>query len=637
MTGKDVTGEAVLRKVRFRSAPGMIRLGAVYCGGGVTEFTVWAPYARSLDVFLTSPEGRHVPLTAKPRGYWRAAVQDVYPGTRYFYRLNGEAERPDPASRFQPCGVHGPSEVTDPGSFPWEDADWKGLEADDLVFYELHTGLFTPEGSFEALIPHIPYLKDLGITAVELMPAAQFPGGRNWGYDGVYPYAPQNTYGGPEGLKTLVNALHRNGLAVFLDVVYNHLGPEGNYTHAFGPYFTAQHRTPWGEALNFEGPGSDEVRRFFIQNALYWLEEFHMDGLRLDAVHGIVDRRAVHFLADLVDAVHRVTAQWDRKVHLVAESDLNDTRLIFPRGEGGYGLDAQWNDDFHHALHALLTGERDGYYADFGRLRHLEKAFREGYVYTGQRSLFRRCRHGCPSAAIPGRQFVVFSQNHDQVGNRKGGDRPGRDADIEKLKLAAASVILSPYLPLLFMGEEYGEKAPFQYFVSFGDPALIEAVCRGRREEFSAFGWDGEIPDPQAEETFLRSKLGSDRGRTGQGAHLLAFYRRLLQLRRESPAFARACKDHLQVSGDERKGLLSVLRGSSCSTEAFCLFHFGETTAEAEPDLPGGTWERVLDSSSAEWGGKGALSPEKLCGRSSAGVPLRPCSVVVYVRCREDE
>ncbi|MCR4426916.1 MAG: malto-oligosyltrehalose trehalohydrolase, partial [Firmicutes bacterium] len=367
-----------------------LNLGATYLGEGVCGFEVWAPRSRSVQLRLVAPHERLITITREERGYYRARVRGVEPGTLYYYRLDGELDRPDPASRYQPEGVHGPSMVVDPSAFVWSDGEWRGVAQEDLIIYELHIGTFTSEGTFESAVPKLDALVELGVTAVELMPVAQFPGGRNWGYDGVYPYAVQNSYGGPDGLKRLVDACHRLGLSVYLDVVYNHLGPEGNYLGDFGPYFTDRYRGAWGPALNFDGPESDEVRRFFIQNALYWITEFHMDGLRLDAIHGIIDTSARRFLAELASRVHRTADKIGRTVHLIAESDLNDARVIRPREMGGDGLDAQWNDDFHHSLHSLLTGERDGYYQDFDSLDQLAKAFRSGYVYTGQYSNYRK-------------------------------------------------------------------------------------------------------------------------------------------------------------------------------------------------------------------------------------------------------
>ncbi|MBI1995456.1 MAG: malto-oligosyltrehalose trehalohydrolase, partial [Deltaproteobacteria bacterium] len=423
-------------------------------------FRVWAPAASSVDVIVVAPTQRSVLLAHSADGYFSAEVENIPNGSLYHYRLNDEKDRPDPASRFQPQGVHGPSQVVDP-AFPWEDAHWLGLPLQSYILYELHVGTLTSEGTFDAIVPHLPELKDLGITAIELMPVAQFPGSRNWGYDGVQPFAVQNSYGGPQGLKRLVNACHKVGLSVVLDVVYNHLGPEGNYLADFGPYFTDRYKTPWGPALNFDGPESDHVRRYFIDNALYWINEFHFDALRLDAVHAILDHSPYTFLEQLADEVHSQAKTLNRQVFLFPESAANDSRLVRARELGGYGLDAQWNDDFHHALRGVLTGERSGYYVDYGEFRQLVKAYREGFVYSGEYSKHRRRRHGTSTQDIPAERFVVFSQNHDQVGNRMLGERLSQLVSFEALKLAASTVILSPFIPLLFMGEEYSEVAPF--------------------------------------------------------------------------------------------------------------------------------------------------------------------------------
>ncbi|MBU4448409.1 MAG: malto-oligosyltrehalose trehalohydrolase, partial [Proteobacteria bacterium] len=422
-----------------------VSLGATYLGEGRSRFLVWAPLAEQVEVRLVSPREDIVPLQRGERGYFSAVVAGVEPGSHYFYRLNGQQDFPDPASRFQPQGVHGPSQVA-ARRFSWDDGHWSGLPLRDYVIYELHVGTFTPEGTFDAVIPYLDELKELGLTALELMPVAQFPGGRNWGYDGVYPFAVQNSYGGPLGLKRLVNACHQRGLAVVLDVVYNHLGPEGNYLANYGPYFTQRYRTPWGPALNFDGPDSDEVRRFFIDNALFWSSEYHIDALRLDALHAIVDLSPQPFVAELAATVRRARERWNRKFFLMAESDLNDVRLVRSPDLGGYGLDGHWNDDFHHALHTLLTGEQTGYYADFGRLEQLAKAWREGFIYSGEYSPYRRRRHGSSSRDIAAERLVVFAQNHDQIGNRLGGERLSQLISFEALKLAAGAMLLSPFL-----------------------------------------------------------------------------------------------------------------------------------------------------------------------------------------------
>ncbi|HYR03650.1 MAG TPA: malto-oligosyltrehalose trehalohydrolase, partial [Syntrophobacteria bacterium] len=500
--------------------------------------------------------------------------------------------------------------------------------------YELHVGTFTFEGTFAAVIPRLEELKSLGITALELMPVGQFPGSRNWGYDGTYPFAVQNSYGGPGGLKRLINACHQRGLAVVLDVVYNHLGPEGNYLGDLAPYFTDRYRTPWGPAINFDGPCSDEVRRFFIENALSWATEFHVDALRIDAVHAIRDFSAKPFLHELAEAVHEQAERLNRRIHLIPESDLNDTRLIHPPEMSGFGLDAQWNDDFHHALHTLLTGERTGYYEDFGQIWHLVKAFREGFVYSGGYSAYRRRRHGRSSLSIPARRFVVFAQNHDQVGNRPRGERLSELVPFEALKLAAGVVLLSPFVPLLFMGEEYGETAPFEYFVSHSDPAVIEAVRRGRREEFSSFCWQGEPSDPQDEATFLRCKLDHELRRRGHHRVLLEFHGELIRLRREIPAFRALSKAHLDVHGLEREKIL-MLRRWSGAHEAVAMFSFGTERNSASVPLPGGRWRKIFDSADYCWRGPGSAVPEEVLSDGSISVTLCPLAFVVFLR--EDE
>ncbi len=610
-------------------------LGATYLGNGRCFFCVWAPLAESVSVHFVAPRERLAELARNERGYYQGAATEVEPGSLYFYLLDGRKDRPDPASRCQPQGVHGPSQVVDPHAFAWSDHCWFGPARDELIFYELHVGTFTPEGTFDAIIPRLNELKELGITALELMPVAQFPGSRNWGYDGVYPFAVQNSYGGPEGLKRLVDACHKRSLAVFLDVVYNHLGPEGNYLADFGPYFTDRYRTPWGPALNFDGPGSDEVRRFFIENALYWLTEFHVDGLRLDAVHAIIDKSALPFLEELNAAARGRAERLGRRVYVIAESDLNDPRVIYPREAGGYGLDAQWSDDFHHALHSLLTGERDGYYQDFGRLEHLARAFREGYVYTGQRSAYRQRRHGRRPKLALARQFVVFSQNHDQVGNRARGERLSALVSFAGLKLAAGVVLLSPFLPLLFMGEEYGETAPFQYFTDHADPALAQAVREGRREEFAGFAWTGEVPDPQDEATFLRSRLQRDLSRHKQSRVLRAFYRELIRLRREQPALAELNLEKMEVTAYEQEQVLFVRRWSG-DDEVCLIFSFRDDRVEIALTVPAGCWRKLLDAAEERWLGDGSFVPAALVSPGAIRLALNGKTCLLLAKSKED-
>lgn len=618
-----------------------MELGAIHLGGGRCRFRVWAPRAKRVEVHLVSPGDRVAPLEPAARGYHEAVVEGVRPGARYFYRLDGKHERPDPASRFQPEGVHGPSEVTDPAGYRWRTLGWRGRKLDSYIFYELHVGCFTPEGTFDAACDQLDSLRRLGVTCVEVMPVAQFPGARNWGYDGAYPFAVQASYGGPEAMKRFVDAAHSRGLAVALDVVYNHLGPEGNYLAEFGPYFTDRYHTPWGPGINTDGPHSDDVRAYFIANACYWVREFRIDALRLDAVQAIVDTSALPFLAELADAVHAEARRLGRRVYLIPESDANDPRLVRPRRNGrlcGYGLDAVWNDDFHHAVHSLLTGERNGYYADFTRLEHLARGFREGFIQSGTYSEYRRRRHGQPSADLPARSFVVFAQNHDQVGNRHDGARFSQMLDPASLRLAAGVVLLSPFLPLLFMGEEYGETAPFQFFTSHADPQLIENVRRGRREEFAAFGWKDDVPDPQDVETFLRSKLDRRRISAEPHARLLALYRQLIRLRKRLPALARLSKDPeaLEARADEKNEVLTLVRrGPKRRNDLFVVFHFGLAPRRAAVAFPAGRWGKLLDSEDAAWTGEasaGRTLPDTLHSTGRVTLALRPRSFALYAR-----
>jgi maltooligosyltrehalose trehalohydrolase len=549
-------------------------------------------------VHITAPEDRLEPLAGDDRGYYETVLEGVGPGTDYLFRLDGRVERPDPASRSQPQGVHAPSRVA-----PFEEIEpvsgWFGLPLSRYVIYELHVGTFSPEGTFSGVARGLDRLRDLGVTAVELMPVARFPGDRNWGYDGVYPFAVQDSYGGMEGLRSLVRACHDRGLAVILDVVYNHLGPEGNYLSEFGPYFTDRYHTPWGLAVNFDGPHSGGVRDYFIQNALYWIEAFGIDALRLDAVHAIKDFSARPFLLELAEAVDRTERELDRRVHLIAESSLNDTRLIRLPEQGGFGLDAQWNDDFHHAVHTLLTGEREGYYEDFGRIEHLALALDRGFVYTGQHSAFRRRRHGNPSGDLPGDRFVVSIQNHDQVGNRMQGDRLSGLVGFGDLKLAAGLMLLSPNIPLLFMGEEYGETAPFPYFISHTDPDLVEAVRKGRKEEFRSFQWSGTPPDPFDEATFRAARLDPTLAEGGRHRALNALYRRLLELRRTLPPLE--IPDEIRPEVREWPGSLLTLHRRRGEEGALAIFHLGREEANFRLDLPPADWRLLLDSEGGEW------------------------------------
>jgi maltooligosyltrehalose trehalohydrolase len=466
----------------------------------------------------------------------------------------------------------------------------------DLVIYELHVGTFSPEGTFAGVAARLPHLRDLGVTAVELMPVAAFPGARNWGYDGVYLYAPHTAYGGPDGLRRLADACHAHGLALIIDVVYNHLGPEGNYLHDYGPYFTNRYRTPWGDALNFDGPDSDQVRRFFVDNALYWLTEYHADGLRLDAIQGIYDLSARPILQEIADAFRAEAARLGRDAWLIAESDLNDPRVIRPKEVGGLGLDAQWSDDFHHALHAVVTGNRRGYFADFGRVADIGKAITAGFVYDGQHAPHRRRRHGAAAAADAGDRFVSFIQNHDQVANAYQGRRIAQVAGHARQKVAAMVLFSTPALPLLFQGEEWAEDAPFDYFTSHGDPALAEAVRKGRHEEYLHLLEDGanmgSWADPQDEQTFRRCKLHWDAIDAAPHAEMLAFYRALIALRRRLPALRNGRKDLTQVAWAEDARWLTIRRGDDGGGATFTCANLGDAPARLR--LPDGKWTLAL-------------------------------------------
>jgi maltooligosyltrehalose trehalohydrolase len=580
--------------------------GASVIDHGV-RFEVWAPHARRVTVEVnTGSRFLEMPLTPIADGVFAGFAEGVQAGADYRYRLTrpdgSTLHRPDPASRSQPYGVHGSSRVVDPHAFHWSDAGWSIGEMADQVIYELHVGTFTHLGTFDAVAERLGALRYLGVTAIEIMPVAEFPGDRNWGYDGVALYAPESSYGGPEGLRRLVDAAHRRGLGVILDVVYNHLGPEGNYLSDFGPYFTNRYRTPWGRAVNYDGPDSDEVRRFVVDNARYWLAEYHVDGLRLDAVHAIHDASPRNILDEIATAVHDIGRHLGRRTLVIAESDQNDPRLVRPRRQGGFGLDAVWTDDFHHAVHAALTGERRGYYVDFRGVSPVAKSLRDRFVFDGVHSAFRHRRHGAPATDVPADRFVVFAQNHDQVGNRPRGDRLASLVPLERLRLAAALPLLSPYVPLLFMGEEYGETSPFLYFVSHDDPEVVAAVREGRRREFVAMAWNEEVPDPQSPDTFARSRLVRERARRRDRRPLHALYRRLLRLRREEPALRPGAARVVVHGGGERTWVALELRPDA-GAPLLAVFNFGDPQEIVLPVT--GRWDCRLSTDARRWGGSG--------------------------------
>ncbi|NGZ11007.1 MAG: malto-oligosyltrehalose trehalohydrolase [Nitrospira sp. LK70] len=611
-------------------------LGANLIGSSAVRFRLWAARAKHVSVHVLDRGHKPIPMEPREGGHFDLTVEGVRAGGRYWYVLDGEKALPDPASRFQPDGVHKASAVIDPDAFAWTDGNWSGLALNDLLIYEIHTGTFTPTGTFEAIIPHLEYLKqDVGITAIELMPVAQFPGRRNWGYDGTYLYAPQSTYGGPQGLKALVNACHAIGLAVILDVVYNHLGPEGNYLASFGPYFTDRYRTPWGDAINYDGADSDEVRHFIISNALYWVTEYHIDALRLDAIHGIYDFSATHILQELAAAVHDQARRLGRRIFVTAESALNDTRVVTPPEQGGYGLDAQWNDDFHHALRTVLAKERAGYYQDYEGLKHLAKAMNDGFVYSGQYSRYHRRRHGNSSKGCAPSRFIVFSQNHDQIGNRAFGDRLSTQVSFEALKVAAAAVLLSPNIPLLFMGEESGETAPFLYFIDHGDPALVEAVRRGRQEEFASFAWEGEIPDPQDPLTWERSRVNIDGPLDARRAAMLKWTRELIGLRKTIPSLGvgGAHPEYHVVAHEEENVLITHRRGPQ-GPDALVVLSFNNAPVSVRLCEPEGRWLPRLVSTAQEFGGdeQECLSRKIIIVPAGVTLPLQPYAVAVFLR-----
>jgi maltooligosyltrehalose trehalohydrolase len=600
----------------------------IFAGNIASRCSVWAPFIEEIDLHVVSPFDDFIRLNKDSDGYHTIEIEAIQPGCRYFYRLNNGIEYPDPASRFQPEGVLGPSEVT-VNNFEWTDFDWKGPAIEDYIIYELHTGCFSPQGNFKSTIPYLDRIKDLGITALEIMPVAQFPGARNWGYDGVFPFAVHNSYGGPDGLKYLINECHNRNLAVILDVVYNHLGPEGNYFEYFGPYFTDRYSTPWGKAINFDGSYSDDVRRFFIENSLYWVKEFHIDALRLDALHAVIDMSSYPFLRELSDCIKDFRTSAGRNIYLIGESDANDRKTITSAESGGFGIDAQWNEDFHHSLHTVLTDENNGYYQDFGSLNQLAKAYKYGFAYYGQYSKYRKRRHGSPSNDIKASKFVVFIQNHDQVGNRFLGERLSRLVSFEKLKLAAGIVILSPYIPLFFMGEEYGETAPFLYFIDHSDPSLIEAVKEGRKEEFKSFSNAGDVPAPQNPAAFMRSKLNHDLTQRTPNNYLLSLYKELIRLRRNTPPLCNFNKTSLEVSSLENEEILYVRRWENADN-IIMIFNFSNNGRSMSFPVPPGQWQNIFDSRDERFGGEHFCASECLYSKGESNLTIDSNSFLIY-------
>ena len=601
-------------------------VGINFLGEGEAEVVVWAPQVKKLELCI---HNKKLPLEKNEFGYWRTYSTEIAPGELYKFLVDDEKELPDPASLSQPEGVHGRSKTLDLKKFAWSDHGWNNHRLEDYIFYELHTGTFTPEGTFAAIEEKLGHLVYLGVNAIEIMPVAQFAGSRNWGYDGVYPFAVQHSYGAAEGLQKLVDACHKKGIAVVLDVVYNHLGPEGNYLGSFGPYTTDKYKTPWGGAINFDDAWCDGVRRYFIENALMWFRDFHIDALRLDAVHAIKDFSPKHILKEIREHVDEMKKSTGRSHHLIVELDLNDPRFIEPAGKGGYGMDAQWIDEFHHALRITAGEKPTGYYSDFNGIEHLAKAYRDAYVYDGQFSTHRKKFFGVKTSN-PGHQFIVFSQNHDQIGNRMLGERSSQLLSFEMQKLMAAAVLVSPFLPMLFMGEEWSEPHPFLYFVSHTDAELAEAVRRGRKAEFEAFHAEGEAPDPMDEKTFRDSKLQWDLCGEENHAKMLRYYKALIRLRKTQPALRDLNRKQLLCDCDKRKSVLTLHRWSK-GQDLICVMNFSQKEQSYVPASNIRNWTKIFDSAAPEWGGK-SNAPKTITGGSAGatGVVQQPESIIIY-------
>lgn len=589
--------------------------------------SVWAPLAKQVELKLIRDESKKA-LEKEAYGYWRKKITGIGEGELYNFIIDGKDEFPDPASLHQPQGVHGPSAVIDLHEFEWSDTTWKNISLENYIFYELHTGCFSAAGNFAGIKAKLKYLKELGITAIEIMPVSQFPGDRNWGYDGVYPFAVQHSYGGAKALMELVDTCHSEGLAVVLDVVYNHIGPEGNYLGSFGPYFTDKYKTPWGGALNFDDAWCDGVRDFFIENALMWFRDFHIDALRLDAVHAIKDFSAIHILEEIRVHTDELMKQTGRIHFLIVELDLNDTRFIQPRNKGGFGMDGQWIDEFHHALRVTAGGGKDGYYSDFDGVSHLAKSYTDAYVYDGQYSEHRKKRFGIKADGRPGAQFVVFSQNHDQVGNRMLGERTSLLVSFEMQKLLAAAVIVSPFLPMFFMGEEWSEPNPFQYFVSHTDPDLADAVRKGRKKEFAAFHFQGEAPDPLSEQTFMRSKLNWNLLDKQPHGTMFNYYKALITLRKTDSVLSVPDRKNIAVFADPVKNSLILHRWKD-NHHVLMLMNFSKSNQSLVAELEIRKWDLLFNSADSGWKGQGA-APKTLDFSINKNVSIEAESCLFY-------
>jgi maltooligosyltrehalose trehalohydrolase len=590
-------------------------LGLNFNGNGNAVISLWAPLANAVQVEVNG--NKKIELNKEDYGYWSLISSEISEEDRYFFILDGEKKLPDPASLMQPEGVHGPSLALDLNGYAWNDEKWKGIARDKMIIYELHVGTFTPEGSFQGMINKLDYLVDLGINTIEIMPVSQFPGDRNWGYDGVYIYAVQNSYGGADGLRDLIQACHERGIAVILDVVYNHNGPEGNYLPEYGPYFTGKYQIPWGDAMNYDDAYCYGVRQYYIENALMWFRDFHVDALRLDAVHAIKDMGARHFLAELSENVAKLKKKTGQNHLLIGECDLNDAKYIDSVKNRGYGLDAQWCDEFHHALHAVSTGERLEYYADFGEVKQIAKTIRDGFIYDGIYSPHRKKVFGTKVGDRPGDQLVVFIQNHDQVGNRMLGERLTTLIDFEKVKLLVGTLFISPFTPLIFMGEEYGETNPFLYFCSHSDAKLIQMVREGRRNEFKEFYHKGEPFDPQKKETFLRSKLSWDTRDDKHEKPLLTYYKYWIRLTKENPVLRNRDRRGLSVDILQRTDTIIVHRTHENHRLVGILNYNTKPEKVSLSSIDAMGMTILLDSSSASWGGP---VPPKITSQPAQGV-----------------
>lgn len=586
---------------------------------------VWAPTANEVKLLIKNEQ--YLQMDTQDTGYYSIITNQLLPGDEYCFELNIEGKllnRADPASLYQPKGVHEKAVAFDLNEFKFTDENWKGLALNQFLIYELHVGTFSQTSNFEGVISHLDHLIDLGITAIELMPVAAFPGNRNWGYDGVFPFAVQESYGGPTELQRLVNVCHQKGLGVILDVVYNHFGPEGNYFEDFAPYHTNSYQTPWGKAINFDGPQSDGVRHYFIENSLMWLRDFHIDALRLDAVHAIKDFSAKHFLQQLQEQVDELNKTSTFQRHLIIESDLNDPKFLKPTQSGGFGMDSQWVDEFHHSLRVAAGEKPNGYYADFNGLAHLAKSYTDAYVYDGQYSPHRQRNFGAKANDLAGQNFIVFSQNHDQVGNRMLGERSSHLYHTEMQKLLFAATIVSPYLPMLFMGEEWGAKTPFLYFISHTDTELVEAVRAGRAKEFSAFH-HGSPPDPQAETTFEHSKLDWDELDKHEHQAILSFYKKLIALRKSNPVLNELNRKNLTVAIDSEKQCLFLNRWNN-SERLFCCLNFSDQAQQLA--LPDTNYQLLIDSAADEF--VGSRSSIDITNHNL--VQINPSSILIFIQ-----